>query len=435
MWDWLTPEPNNHKGHFSGHEAHEFEEMDHSKHDTGAPFLEFPVVVAKSEGATESIGASSEDGSVNFDPGSSCHFGSSHSSSSNISGCSANSSAAGQPMRASPRFPLPRLARLTRCSGEVREDFSRVIKPVPVRTIRIEQLVGPFKTLGQGEFCVASLATLDGNPVVIKRLRVEQRENPTAAKDLASEISMMTSLRHAHILGALAQGKDEHGLPFLVLEKLDCVLSAELPKPSDSVPFWTRRSQVRKWPLGRALRIGIQLAEALHYCHAEVADSVYPGCRVLHRDLKPSNVGFLPDGRLALFDFGLAKLWQISEHDEGGTESRPLTGNTGSLRYMAPEVALNQPYSHKAEVFGFGTILWQMASHERPFAGCDAKAFYRRVCTQHERPKIPKAFPPALAALLTRCWSPSAAERPEMLEVLDRLREILESVEAGLSNR
>jgi len=302
------------------------------------------------------------------------------------------------------------------------------------RTIELSQLVGPMKQIGSGEFCVAYVAGLDGQEVVVKMLKEEQRSNPTAAKDLHSEISLMTAMNHANVLGAIAQGKDDHDLPFLVLEKLDCVLSAELPKCPDSVPFWTRRSQIKKWPLSRALRIGLQLAEALHYCHVEV-DHVFPGCRVLHRDLKPNNIGFLPDGRLALFDFGLAKLWRISEGDDSGTETRPLTGNTGSLRYMAPEVALNQPYSHKAEVFAFGTLLWQMASHDRPFADCDVNAFYRRVCHQGERPRIPKTFSPALAELCTRCWQTDHAERPEMREIVGVLRELLAETELPSSSR
>lgn len=66
--------------------------------------------------------------------------------------------------------------------------------------------------------------------------------------------------------------------------------------------------------------------------------------------LRVLRAGFLADGRLALFDFGLAKLWRIGPDDQGGTEVRPLTGNTGSLRYMAPEVALSKAYSHRAEV-------------------------------------------------------------------------------------
>ena len=142
----------------------------------------------------------------------------------------------------------------------------------------------------------------------------------------------------------------------------------------------------------RTLRVARELALALDYCHSQS----FPGCRVLHRDLKPNNIGFMPDGRLALFDFGLAKLWRLADGDDG-SESRPLTGNTGSLRYMAPEVAMSRPYSHRAEVFAYATIVWQMLALQRPFSDCDVDGFYKRVCQRGERPKLPASTPPPLA--------------------------------------
>jgi len=309
-------------------------------------------------------------------------------------------------------------------------DAQLVTEVLQLRKVNFDELQKPMKYLGSGEFCEALLSKLDGKDVVVKMLKQEQQNNPTAVKDLLSEGALMLTMRHKNILAGIAHGLDDHGLPFVVIEKLESVLSAELPKSADSVPFWTRSAQVKKWPMTRALRVGMELAEALHYCHAEGRLNAFPGCRILHRDLKPNNIGFLPDGRLALFDFGLAKLWRVSDDDLDSNETRQLTGNTGSLRYMAPEVALAKPYSHKAEVFSFGTLLWQIASHENPFADCDVSGFFRRVCTLHERPKIPKRFPPELAELLTRCWKTDQAERPEMAEVIVILRNLLAQLES-----
>ena len=98
------------------------------------------------------------------------------------------------------------------------------------------------------------------------------------------------------------------------------------------------------------------------------------------------------------------------------------------MRYMAPEVALSLPYSHKAEVFSFATVVWQMCSHDVPFATCDVPGFYKRVCEGGERPKIPQHLPPALVDLLQRCWKPEHAERPEASEIVAVLRELLASL-------
>jgi serine/threonine protein kinase len=60
----------------------------------------------------------------------------------------------------------------------------------------------------------------------------------------------------------------------------------------------------------------------------------------MHRDLKSSNIAFAHDGKLKLFDFGLAKVLRERDRSKEYTDKYKLTGNTGSLRYMSPEVSL-----------------------------------------------------------------------------------------------
>merc|ERR1712232_1964 len=72
--------------------------------------------------------------------------------------------------------------------------------------------------------------------------------------------------------------------------------------------------------------------------------------RIMHRDLKPDNIGFNMRGQLQLFDFGLAKKLP-------GNENYKLTGGTGTIRYMAPEVINNSLYGLSADVWSFGVVL------------------------------------------------------------------------------
>ena len=147
----------------------------------------------------------------------------------------------------------------------------------------------------------------------------------------------------------------------------------------------------------RGLHVAYQLALAMRHLHEEPL----PRTCVLHRDLKPDNLGFLPDGNLVLFDFGLAKRW-VREGEGGepsetvGEPPRQLTGQTGSTRYMSPEVALSKPYNGRAEVFSFATILWQLIACDRPFRGFNVMAFEHRVATNGERPAIPRSWPAPL---------------------------------------
>jgi len=65
-------------------------------------------------------------------------------------------------------------------------------------------------------------------------------------------------------------------------------------------------------------------------------------------DLKPDNIGFAADGTIKLLDFGLATVVrQRSQLDE----MYEMTGFTGSLRYMSPEVAERRPYSERVDQY------------------------------------------------------------------------------------
>jgi len=302
------------------------------------------------------------------------------------------------------------------------EEDAHTPRSLPV--VAISEL-GDMRHLGSGEFCNVSESTLNGGAVAVKRLKERQQGNPTALRDIKLEIELMGLMRHPNVLRPTAFCQHPDGSPMLVMPVISTILSNELPKAPGSVPVWTRRTQCKRWPLIRGLRCGLQLAEALHYCHSEAME----GTRILHRDIKPSNIGFLANGRLVLFDFGLARLWDIEADD---TETRQLTGQTGSLRYMAPEVALSQPYNHRAEVFSFATCLWQMCSHEIPFFEMDVESFIARVAKGSERPSIKSSWPPALQQLLRECWSATHNERPDIGALLPVLKNLVDT-EQGTS--
>ena len=83
------------------------------------------------------------------------------------------------------------------------------------------------------------------------------------------------------------------------------------------------------------------------------------------------NIGYARDGELKLFDFGLAKRLVPDEKTPSGLYN--LTANTGSLRYMAPEVALGEPYDLRADTYSFSVVFWQICSLTVPYAGHDVQ--------------------------------------------------------------
>ena len=101
-----------------------------------------------------------------------------------------------------------------------------------------------------------------------------------------------------------------------------------------------------------------------------------------------------------------------------------LTGDTGSTRYMAPEVGLEKPYNEKVDVYSFGILFWQILSMEIPFSGTgfNVKTFKKLVFEKGARPVPDPKWPAPISALIRSCWSADISERPSMEEVVGILR-------------
>lgn len=107
--------------------------------------------------------------------------------------------------------------------------------------------------------------------------------------------------------------------------------------------------------------------------------------------------------------------------------SYDMTGNTGTLVYMAPEVALRKPYTEKVDIYSFGVILWQLTSGEVPFATMKKDEYMARVVHNGYRLKVGSHVPSQLSDLIQSCWDVNPAKRPsceEILFVLDTLVEM-----------
>ena len=349
---------------------------------------------------------------------------------------------------------------------------SGLLPPRPVReNLDFTLLVDQRLVSSAGGSCDIYFAKLEGEAVAVKLPK--SSSDAAGVQDLLREGEILAQVSaHRHILRLLGRGQHPDGRPFLVLERLASTLADALPKPCieasssqptepDEVGYCEWAVAAARWPMHRGVHVAYGLALALRHLHE---GEPIRNHRVLHRDLKPDNIGFLQEtGGVVLFDFGLASRWRIRHDadDENGTArgaagtpvgdqiaaaataaaeeeeekeeiARPLTGQTGSTRYMSPECCLARPYGPPSEVFSFGTILWQLLAHERPFRGFNVAAFERRVAQGGERPQIPRGWPAGLRSILTDCWRTDPRERPRMGEVVERLEDVLRDlVQAG----
>ena len=134
-------------------------------------------------------------------------------------------------------------------------------------------------------------------------------------------------------------------------------------------------------------------------------------------------MGFTADGCLKLFDFGLVTCVRSRQH---ANDSYSMTGFTGSLRYMAPEVALQEPYTEKVDVYSFGIMLWQMAKDKVPFQGMTKQDFMENVVMGDLRPKLDKSWPRGFSNLLTNCWQRNSGSRPSFTMIIQDLDSLID---------
>ena len=254
---------------------------------------------------------------------------------------------------------------------------------------------GPYEissTLGAGGMGEVYRArdTRLGRDVAIKILPESFSREPERVRRFKQEARTVAALNHPNILAIFDEGS-HNGIAYLVSELLE----------GESL-----RERLRGGALGprRVSELALQLAQGLAAAHAK---------GIIHRDLKPENIFVTQDQRLKILDFGLAKLQsrlmsagasvQTAESEEGGTSAGTVLGTVG---YMAPEQVRGEAADHRADIFAFGAILYEMLSGQRAFKR-DTTAETLTAILKDEPAELNNvsgaAIPPAMDRIVRRC--------------------------------
>jgi serine/threonine protein kinase len=276
---------------------------------------------------------------------------------------------------------------------------------------------------------------------VIKHLKSSLMSNPRdfriAAVDLAVEARLLSSLRHPNIIklrGLAGEGVDAYrsGLYdgyYLIFDRLEETLDQRMNTwrnehsivKNISHAATTESMQLKKIgglrrDYSETLKYASQIANAVSYLHER---------DIIYRDLKPNNIGIDAHGDVKLFDFGFAR---PLPHRRNVDDTFKMTGRIGTLRYMAPEVALKEPYNQKADVYSWSIILWEMLSLEKPYQTLPLEQFLTLVCQRGQRHKLDHAWPKPVRDLIHRSWENHVSKRPTMEEVYVVLEYIQEEM-------
>ncbi len=243
------------------------------------------------------------------------------------------------------------------------------------------EVLGLLGQGGMGRVYRARDTKLD-EVVALKMLRRELAEVPGMLERFRQEVKLARRVTHANVVRTYDLGShgDDH---FLTMEYVD---GRSLAQQLDDGPV----------SVDEALRIARAIAAGLAAAHASA---------VMHRDLKPDNVLVGRDARIAINDFGIARL--------AAGPSVTGDGLIGTPAYMAPEQVEGRELTPAADVYAFGAILFEMLTGRRAWRGDDGFAVaLARLREPPPDPRGVRSVPDALAELCVRCMAREPGARP-----------------------
>jgi serine/threonine-protein kinase len=231
--------------------------------------------------------------------------------------------------------------------------------------------------------------------VAIKVLPPAVSTDPERKLRFEREAKTVAALSHPHICPVFDVGS-EGGIDFLVMEYLDGETLEQ-------------RLKGGALPPDQAIRIGIQLADALAAAHR---------AGIVHRDLKPGNV-ILTKGGAKLLDFGLAKT--SAPAVAGNLSMLPTTPPNltaqgtilGTFQYMAPEQLEGHEVDHRTDIFAFGSVLYEMVTGQKAFQGKSQASLIAGILEREPSAmsSIQPLTPAALDHVVGRCLAKDPEER------------------------
>jgi serine/threonine protein kinase len=213
-----------------------------------------------------------------------------------------------------------------------------------------------------------------GRHVALKFIPENLAGDPKSLERFTREARAASLLNHPNIC-TIHGIEDNHGHPFIVMEKLE---GESLKQCISGKAMDTER----------VLDISTQVADALAASHAK---------GIVHRDIKPANIFLTPSGQVKVLDFGLAKLVHNVGTDSDGAlaADNSLTAVgviPGTAVYMSPEQARSEEIDFRSDLFSFGVVMYEMSTGKKPFSGKNSLMTLDAVL--HDKPVPPGELNP-----------------------------------------
>jgi eukaryotic-like serine/threonine-protein kinase len=245
-----------------------------------------------------------------------------------------------------------------------------------------------------------------GRTVAIKILPEAFAADRERLSRFEQEARAVSSLNHPNIVVVYDVGHDGEASYFA----MELVEGKTLRELTASGPL----------PVKRILSLASQIADGLANAH---------GAGIVHRDLKPDNVVVNSDGHVKILDFGLAK---FTRPEGGNLTAAPTAAQEaprtdagivlGTAGYMSPEQAAGRAVDYRSDQFAFGSILYEMVTGRRAFAGASPAESLAAIIQKEPESaaSLQPDAPTPLLWLIERCHAKEPADRYESTRDLAR---------------
>jgi serine/threonine protein kinase/tetratricopeptide (TPR) repeat protein len=258
---------------------------------------------------------------------------------------------------------------------------------------RIDREIG----VGGMSTVFSAVETSLGRRVAIKVLQPELTADMSTDR-FAREVRLAASLQQANIVPLLSAG-EAGGFSYYTMPLVDgSTLRARMAyAESAGAPI----------PPNEAISILKDVARALAYAH---------NAGIVHRDIKPDNI-LLSGGTAVVSDFGIAKAMDLARASASGDYTLTTPGSSlGTPKYMAPEQVAGDQIDHRADIYAWGVVAWELLAGRHPFADRTTR---QAIITAHLTETPPslldfaRAVPPSVAALVMSSLQKDPDRRPQ----------------------
>ncbi len=232
--------------------------------------------------------------------------------------------------------------------------------------------------------------------VAVKILHAQLANDEEFLEKFQLEAKAAAKLSHPNIVGIYDVGQDENK-HYIVME----YIAGETLKK--------RVQREGRIPADEALRIAKEIARALRNAHAN---------NLVHCDIKPHNILIMPDGRVKVADFGIARAVTSS--------TVTYNGNViGSVHYFSPEQAKGTKITPKSDIYSLGVVLYEMLTGELPFTGETTVSIALKHLQEEPKPicQHDRTFPPVIEAIVQKTMAKNPAERPDSRKLIEDIQQ------------